>query len=151
MLVTTWPWTIAFHFSATNWAVNFGCYPFTVIQDIVSKLLRAAIWSLRTVWLESEQSPFPRTGCGLRSAALLANLHRIQLGTRCFVPMSDLLRVSETNEWLQDWAKRWVQLWFAITSLQFHQNFHFTWKKMWLVAALYLQCSKTFLTVELSQ
>ena len=43
-------------------------------------------------------------------------------------------------------------LWSATTSCQFHQNFHFTWKKTkWLVAAQNLQSIKTLLTLELSQ
>ena len=43
---------------ATNLAANFGWDWFRIIPDIVSKLLRAAIWSLL---FKSEQTPFPQT------------------------------------------------------------------------------------------
>ena len=145
---------------ATDLAANFGCNRFRITPDIVSKLLRAAIWSRCAVRFESEQTPFPRTGRRYRPAAL----HRIRFGTWGFVPMSYFN--SETNEWSKDWAKRWARLWLAATSRQFHRNFkfHFTWKTNWLVAARYdvaistkytytLQSTKTvtYLTVELSQ
>ena len=60
----------------------------------------------------------PRTGRRLRSAAL----HRILLGTCCFIPMSCFH--SETNEWLQDWAKRWALPWLATLPQQLlaHSN-----------------------------
>ena len=109
---------------ATDLAANFGCNRFRIMPDIVSKLLRAAIWSRCAVWFEFEQTPFPRAGRRLRSAAL----HRIRFGTCCFVPISYFY--SETNEWSKDWVKWWGQLWSATTSCQFHRNFHFTWKKM---------------------
>ena len=44
-----------------------------------------------------------------------------------FFPVSCVY--SETNDWSKDWLKRWALLWSAPTSLQFHGNFHFTWKK----------------------
>ena len=47
---------------ATDLAANFGCNRFRITPDIVSKLLRAAIWSHCAVQFESEQTPFPRTG-----------------------------------------------------------------------------------------
>ena len=47
---------------ATYLAANFGCNRFRITPDIVSKLLRAAIWSRCAVRFESEQTPFPRTG-----------------------------------------------------------------------------------------
>ena len=62
---------------ATNFATNFGCNWFRIMPDIVSKLLRAAIWSCCAVLFESEQTPFPRTGRQLTSAAL----HRIWFRT----------------------------------------------------------------------
>ena len=40
----------------TNLAPNFGCYRFRIMPDIVSKLLRAAIWSRCAVLFESEQT-----------------------------------------------------------------------------------------------
>ena len=43
---------------ATNLDANFGCYWFRIMPDIVSKLLRSAIWSHCAVLLESEQTPF---------------------------------------------------------------------------------------------
>ena len=45
----------------------------------------------------------------------------------------------------------WAQLWLATTSRQFHWNFHFTWKKWWLVAIQNLQSMKILLTLELSR
>ena len=96
---TPFPWTGRISF-ATDWAANFGCYRFRITPDIVSKLLRASLWSRCAVWFESEQTPFPCTGRQLRSAAL----HRIQFGTCGFVHMSYVY--SETNAWSQDWAKR---------------------------------------------
>ena len=113
---------MAFISFATDLTANFGCNRFRIIPDVISKLLRAAIWSRCAVWFESEQTPLSRTGHWLRSAAL----HRILFGTCCFVPISYFY--SETNEWLKDWAKRWTLLWSATISRQFHRNFHFTWK-----------------------
>ena len=48
----------------THLAANFGCYRFRIMPDIVSKLLRAAIWSRCPVRLDSEhwQTPFFWTG-----------------------------------------------------------------------------------------
>ena len=69
---------------ATDWAANFGCNRFRITHDIVFKLLRAAIWSCCVVQLEFEQTPFPRTGRRLRSAAW----NIIRLGTCGFDPMS---------------------------------------------------------------
>ena len=66
----------------TDLAASFGCYRFRITPDIVSKLLRTAIWSLCAVQFESEQTSFPRTGRRLWPAAL----HRIQIGTCGFVP-----------------------------------------------------------------
>ena len=97
---------------ATDLAANFGCNRFRIMPDIISKILRAAIWSRCAVRFESEQTPFPLAGRRLRSAAL----HRIWFGTCCFVPMSYFY--SETNEWLQDWAKRQALLWSALTRQQ---------------------------------
>ena len=61
---------------ATNLAANFGCYQFRIISEIVSKLLRTAIWS-------QFESELRCTSCLFRSAAL----HRIWLGRYGFVPM----------------------------------------------------------------
>ena len=69
---------------ATDLAANLGWNRFRIMPDIVSKILRAAIWSRCAVRFESEQTPFPRAGRRLRSAAL----HRIRFGTCGFVPMS---------------------------------------------------------------
>ena len=113
---------------ATILAANFGCYWFRItlievdsesLPDIISKLLRAAIL------FDSNLSRRPF----LRQVMDLGALHRIKLGTCCFVPMSYFY--SETNEWSKDWAKRWVLLWSATTSRQFqlfHRIFHFKWK-----------------------
>ena len=108
---------------ATNLAANFECNRFRIMPDIVSKILRATIWSSCAVRFESEQTPFPRAGRRLRSA-----LDRIRSGTCCFVPMSYFY--SETNEWSQDWAKRWALLWSATTSRPFHGNFISNEKKI---------------------
>ena len=108
-------------------SANFGCNQFRIMPDIVSKLLRAAIWSCCAqcaVLFESEQSPFPGQWTGYR--LISAALHRIQSWTSCFVPMSYFY--SETIEWLKYWAKQWALLCSATTSRQFHPNFHFTWK-----------------------
>ena len=78
---------------ATGLAANLGCDRFRITPDIVSKLLRAAIWSRCAVRFESEQIPFPRTGRPCRTAAL----HRIRFWICGFVPMSYFC--SETNEW----------------------------------------------------
>ena len=90
------------------------------MPDIISKLLRASIWSRCA---ESEKTPFSRTGRRFTSAAL----HRIRFGTCCFLPMSYLN--SETNKRSKDGAKRLALLWSATTSSRFHQKFHSAWKK----------------------
>ena len=137
---------------ATYFAANFGCDRFRIMPDIISKLLRATIWSrCAAVWFESEQTPFPWTGRRLRSAAL----HRIRFGTCGFVPMSYFYSGTRANEWSQDWAKQWAWLWQATTSGEsgrFHGNsWPFPKKKKPVVTAQYLQSIKTFLTVELIQ
>ena len=74
---------------------------------------RASGYAVR---LESDQTPFSRTGSQSRSAAL----HRNRFWTCCFVPRSYLYSlpatVRETNEWLKDWAKHWARLWSATSS-----------------------------------
>ena len=72
----------------TDLTANFGCNRIRITPDIVSKLLRAAIWSRCAVRrFESEQTPgltpFSRIGRRFRSAAL----HRIWFRTYCFVPI----------------------------------------------------------------
>ena len=66
-----------------------------------------------------------------------------------FVPMSYFY--SEPNEWSKYGAKLWARLWQATISRQFYRNFHFAWKKKWLVAAQNLQSIKSLLTLELSR
>ena len=66
---------------------NFGCDRLRITPDIVSKLLRASIWSCCAVQLKSEQTNFSRTGHRLISAAFSA-LHRTWFGTCGFLPMS---------------------------------------------------------------
>ena len=56
----TFKYSISF---ATDLAANFGCYRFRIMPDIVSKLLRAAIWSVCADWFKSERTPFPAAGC----------------------------------------------------------------------------------------
>ena len=67
-------------------AANFGCDRFRITPNIVSKLLRAAVWSRCAVRFESEQTPIPQTGRRFRPAAL----DRIGSRTCSFVPMSYL-------------------------------------------------------------
>ena len=86
-LVTTLLSNISLHLAA-----NLGCNRFRITPEIVSKLLRAAIWSCCAVLFESEQTPFPGTSRRFRPDAL----HRIQFRTRSFVPM--LYFYSETND-----------------------------------------------------
>ena len=108
--------------------------------EIVSKLLRAAIWSCCAVQFKSEQTPFSRTGSWFRSAAL----HRIWFRICCFVPMSYFY--SETNDWSKDWAKWGAALvCINILPIPFKNSFHI--KKKWLV----VQSIKAFLTLDLSQ
>ena len=135
------------HFICDQLGCKFGCNRFRITPDIVSKLLLAAIWRRCAVLFEFEQTPFSRTGCWFRSAAL----HRIRFGTCCFVAMSYFY--SETNDWLKDGTKPWAQLWSATTPLKnkFHRKIKSHQKKTWLVTAGYLQSIKTFLTQELSQ
>ena len=122
----------------SNWAANFGCKRFRIIPDVISKLLRAAMWSSCAVRFESEQMPFPQAGHPLRSATL----HKIQFWICGFVPMSYFY--SETNEWSKDWAKLRVLLWSATTSRQFNKKIYLTWQKKWFVTIRYLQSNKTF-------
>ena len=63
-LVTTHS-TVSF---ASDLVANFGCYRLRIMTDIISKLLRAAIWSRCAVLFESEQTLFSRTGPMLRSS-----------------------------------------------------------------------------------
>ena len=60
-----------------------------------------AFWSCYSVWLESEQKPFPLK-CQFRSAAFNA-LHRIQSKTWEFIPIP--YSYPETGEWSKDSAK----------------------------------------------
>ena len=127
-------------------AANFWCYWFRIRpdSDIVPKLLCAAIWSCCAVQFESEQNPFPQTSHWLESTAL----HRMQLGTCCFVPVSYFY--SETNEieWMiersLDWVKQWALLWSATTACQFHGKFHFKWKEKWLTLPDIYKALKSF-------
>ena len=104
ILYAIWHHCMAFKHSisfATDLAANFGCYRFRITPDIVSKLLRATIWSHCAILFESEQTLVPMTGSQFRSAAL----HRIQFGTWGFVPMSIFL----LGDWwlikrLRDWC-----------------------------------------------
>ena len=130
---------------ATDLAANFGCYRFRIMPDIVSKLLRASIWSSSAVWFELEQTPVSLTGRGFGSVAL----HRVLLGICCFVLMSYFY--SETYEWSKKWAKLWSLLWSATTFCQFYWKFHLASNKKWFVAAWYLKSIKPLLTLELSQ
>ena len=81
---------------ATDLTANFGCDLLIITPDIVSKLLRASIWSRCAFRLKSEQTPFPHTGATGRRFRPAA-LHMIWLGTCCFVPISYFC--SETNDW----------------------------------------------------
>ena len=89
----------------TNLAANIGCYQFRIMPEIVSKLssLCTTIWSCCAVWLESEQTPFSRTGssCLFRSAAL----HRFRFGTSWFV-LCPIFTRDQCCEGLKDWEKQ---------------------------------------------
>ena len=129
----------------TYLAANFGCNQLRITPDVISKLLRAAIWTHCVVQFESEQTPFPQTGCWFKFRP--AALHRIRFGTYRFVSMSYFY--SETNKWWKDWANRWAQPCLATTSNSIEISFHI--KKKWLVAARNLISMKTLLILELSQ
>ena len=82
--------------------VNFGFNRFWIMPEIISKILRTAIWRCCTLWLESGQTPFTRTGRRLRPASL----RRIRFGSFGFVQkmvkkMSPLVR-----------RKFWILSWF---------------------------------------
>ena len=81
---------------ATDSVANFGCYRFRITQDIVSKLLRAAIWSSCAVLFKSKQTPFSQAGRRFRSETL----HGIQFGTCSFVLMSYFYLETNSLEWL---------------------------------------------------
>ena len=55
---------------ATYLVALFCCNRFRILLDIVSKLMRAAIWSRCAVQIESEQTPLSQRDCRFRSAAL---------------------------------------------------------------------------------
>ena len=131
---------------ATDLAANFGCNRFRIMPDIVSKLLRAAIWSRCAVRFESEYTPFPRTRHRFRPAVL----HRIRFGTCGFDPMSYFLL---RDQWLIERLSEAMGA--ALVGNNFSPipskfSFHMK-KKKWLVAARNLQSIKTLLTLELSQ
>ena len=118
---------------------RFGCKPwldrFRITPDIIPKLFCAAIWSRCAVRFESEQTPFPRTGRRLRSAAL----HRILFGTCGFVPMSYFY--SETN------ARLGGAMCAALVCNNFWPipwEFYFPMKTKSVVTARYLQSIKLF-------
>ena len=106
---STWLSSTAQVSFAANLAENFVCYWFSLMPepesqpDIVSKVLRMAVWSSCALWLESEQEPFSRTDCWFRSAAL--HWHSIQFGicwffsTPCFIqrPTNDR-KIERSNE-----------------------------------------------------
>ena len=118
MQVSTWLSNIAFHL----WLIWMQTLvAIRIMPDIVSKLLRFAIWSSCAVRFESEQTPFPWTGRCVRSGAL----YKIRFGTGCFVSMSYFC--SETNEWSKDLVKRRALLWSATTSRHSHRKLHWEW------------------------
>ena len=106
---------------STDRAANFGCYRFRITPDIAPKLLRARPRrNLKSyaVRLKSEQTPFPRRGRRLRSAAL----HRIRFGTCGFVPMWYFY--SEANNDRKIEQKQCALLWLATISRQFRRKLH---------------------------
>ena len=114
-------WIIAFKpcfSSATDLAANFGWDQFRIMPEIVSKLLCTAIASdcalCRSLWMESEKTPFCRTGLQFRTGAS----HRLWLWTCGFVSMSYFY--PESNEWSKDRAKQWAPLWSATSSCEIH-------------------------------
>ena len=87
------------------------------MQETVSKLLRAAIWSSCAVWLKCEQTPFSRAGHRFRTAAL----YSIQYGTCQFVPAIFLLG----DQWMIEGLSE--AIWALLASIP--SKYHFTLNK----------------------
>ena len=126
---------------AIDLAASFGCNRFRITPDIVSKILRAAIWRRCAVQFESEQTPFPQTCLWFRPAAL----YRIWFGTCCFVPMScfysEIMTYREIERSDGRCFGRQQLLANSIEIFISHE------KKKWLFAARNLQSIKTLLTL----
>ena len=105
-----------FHFICHLFGCKFfGCNQLRIMPDIVSKLLRVAIWRSCAFLLESEQTPFSRIGNWFRSPeSCSAASHMFQFGTCRFIPMPYIY--TQTKEWSKDWAKRWALLWSVTRS-----------------------------------
>ena len=134
---------------ATDLAANLGWNRFRIMPDIISKLLRAAIWSRCAVQFKSEQSPFPWTSRRLRSAALQWQVctgfdleHAVLFLCHIFTqsPINDC-KIERSDGRCFDRQQL----------LAHSMEISFPMKKNSFVTARYLQSIKTFLTVKLSQ
>ena len=130
---------------ATDLAANFGCNRFRITPDIVSKLLRPAIWSSCAVWLESEQTPFPWTGSLLSCCFAQDSIRNLWFCSYIIFLLRDQWMIARLSEAAMGVALVGNNFWLI------PWEFHFPTKKNSVVTAWYLQSIKTFLTVELSQ
>ena len=66
---------------ATDWAANFACDRFRITPDIVSMLLRAAVWSRCAVWFKFEQMPHRNFNSHIKRKWLVAARY-LQISTK---------------------------------------------------------------------
>ena len=142
---TPCPWTGPSRISfATEFAANFGWNRFRIMPDIVSKLLRACIWSRCVVQFEFEQTPF--LGQVVNLDLLLCtgfdSEHAILFLCHIFTqrPMNDC-KIEQSD----GRCFGWQQLFANWTPIPWKFSFHM--KKITVVTAQYLQSIKTFLAL----
>ena len=173
-MVTTWLANITFHLQLIwlQTLVGNGRYRFRITPDIISKLLRTAIWSSCAVLFGSEQTPCPRTGHNLFATYFAANfdcdwfrimpyivsiLLRAAIWSRCAVQLeSEQTTFPRPGRQLRSAALHRIRLgtcssvpmsyFYSETNewLQDWVEFHFPMKKKYVVTARYLQSIKTF-------
>ena len=142
-LVTTWLSNIAFHLQSI-WLQNFGCYRIRVMPDIVSKLLRAAIWSRCTVRFESEHF----LGHSSSSIWIWCFAQDSIWNMRFCSYVTFLLR----DQWMiKRLSKETGAALVGNNISPIPLKISFRMKKKLLVAARNLKSIETFLTLELSQ
>ena len=129
---------------AKDLAANVGWNRFRITPVIVSKLLRAAIWSRCAVLFESEQMPFHRTGSQFRPAAL----YMIRFGTCCFVPMSYIYSETLIETLSKSYGRCFDRHWLSNNVSPIPSTFSFYMKKKGFVAARNLQSIRTLLMLE---
>ena len=129
------------------------------MPEIVSKLLRCAVWSGYAVRLEStctRNSASPQQKPLLLGQIVCLDL---LLCTGFDSEHADLLNFCSdalhyclwaTDEWSQNWAKRWALLWLVTSSREIHRNSISHGKKS-VVTAQNIQSNETFLTLKVSQ